>query len=222
LDGETLLGYVPEEFKEKLPGAKVIIDLTSFQLKSKANAAAGRILYSAYHHRSEAGAVFVIAGNGLFLYRSKLFGGISAEVLTIFNNSLLMERLKAHGVIPKEGLAPGIKVAVADTAYHRASNEWDGHIFLPQKLPENIDELSGDALRDTHIVQSFRGLIERMFAHLKKWEVLHGGSIEAISTKEMEVDVAMALANLNLRARLGLLDSIPARAKFALGAHIII
>jgi hypothetical protein len=60
-----------------------------------------------------------------------------------------------------------------------------------------------------------------MFAHLKKWEVLHGGSVEAISTKEMEVDVAMALANLNTRARLGLLDSIPARAKFALGAHII-
>lgn len=50
--------------------------------------------------------------------------------------------IAAHGVIPKEGLAPGIKVAVADTAYHRASNEWDGHIFLPQKLPENIDELS--------------------------------------------------------------------------------
>jgi hypothetical protein len=58
LDGETLLSYVPEEFKEKLPGAKVIIDLTSFKLKSKANAAAGRILYSAYHHQSEAGAVF--------------------------------------------------------------------------------------------------------------------------------------------------------------------
>ena len=60
-----------------------------------------------------------------------------------------------------------------------------------------------------------------MFAHLKKWEVLHGGSVDAISTKEMEVDVAMALTNLNTRARLGLLESIPARAKFALGAHII-
>lgn len=58
LDGETLLSYVPEEFREKLPGAKVIIDLTSFKLKSKENAAVGRILYSAYHHQSEAGAVF--------------------------------------------------------------------------------------------------------------------------------------------------------------------
>lgn len=57
-DGETLLTYVPEEFREKLPGAKVIIDLTSFKLKSKENAAIGRILYSAYHHQSEAGAVF--------------------------------------------------------------------------------------------------------------------------------------------------------------------
>lgn len=103
----------------------------------------------------------VIAGNGLFLYRSKLFGGISAEVLTIFNNSVLMERLKgkqirtslgklnfdpsmiaAHEVISKEGLVPGTKVAVADTAYHRASNGWNGRIYLPQKLPENIDDLS--------------------------------------------------------------------------------
>jgi hypothetical protein len=50
--------------------------------------------------------------------------------------------IAAHGVVPREGLAPGIKVAVADTAYHRASNEWKDHIFLPQKLPENIDELS--------------------------------------------------------------------------------
>lgn len=58
LDSETLLSYVPEEFKEKLPGAKIIIDLTSFKLKSKENAVLGRILYSAYHHQSEAGAVF--------------------------------------------------------------------------------------------------------------------------------------------------------------------
>lgn len=58
LDGETLLSYVPEEFKGKLPGAKFIVDLTSFALKSKENAAVGRILYSAYHHQSEAGAVF--------------------------------------------------------------------------------------------------------------------------------------------------------------------
>lgn len=60
-----------------------------------------------------------------------------------------------------------------------------------------------------------------MFTQLKKWEVLHGGSVDAISTKEKEVDVAMALTNLNTRARLKLLDAIPARAKFACGAHII-
>ena len=50
--------------------------------------------------------------------------------------------IAAHGVIPKEGLSPGTKVAVADTAYHRASNEWKDHIFLPQKPPENIDDMS--------------------------------------------------------------------------------
>jgi hypothetical protein len=32
--------------------------------------------------------------SGLFVYRSKLFGGLSAEVLTIFNNSNIMRLLK--------------------------------------------------------------------------------------------------------------------------------
>lgn len=35
-----------------------------------------------------------VAPNGLFLYQSKLFGGISAEVTTIFNKSDSMKRLK--------------------------------------------------------------------------------------------------------------------------------
>lgn len=58
IDGNTLASYVPEDIQEKLPGAKIIIDLTSFRLKSKSNAALSRILYSAYHHQPEAGAVF--------------------------------------------------------------------------------------------------------------------------------------------------------------------
>jgi hypothetical protein len=32
--------------------------------------------------------------SGLFVYRSKLFGGLSAEVLTIFNQSNIMNLLK--------------------------------------------------------------------------------------------------------------------------------
>jgi len=44
--------------------------------------------------------------SGLFVYRSKLFGGLSAEVLTIFNKSKLMEMLKG-GEIP--GLDPTSK-----------------------------------------------------------------------------------------------------------------
>ena len=54
----TINGWTDPDIKEKLPGAKFIVDLTSFRLKSKENAALARILYSAYHHQSEAGAVF--------------------------------------------------------------------------------------------------------------------------------------------------------------------
>ena len=35
-----------------------------------------------------------VTPSGLFVYRPKLFGGMSAEVLTIFNKSELMAKLK--------------------------------------------------------------------------------------------------------------------------------
>jgi hypothetical protein len=36
--------------------------------------------------------------SGLFVYRSKLFGGLSAEVLTIFNNSKILDLLKGREI----------------------------------------------------------------------------------------------------------------------------
>jgi len=98
----------------------------------------------------------VVAPNGLFVYRTKLFGGITAEVTTQFNGSNLMETLKGtqirnpldhftdrlslsagHSVIPVGGLEPGVQILVGDSAYHRVSNEWKGHFYLPTKLPED-------------------------------------------------------------------------------------
>ena len=71
------------------------------------------------------------------------------------------------------------------------------------------------------MVQSHRGLIERMFARLKKWGILSGGTVDSVDTLELELDAAMALQNLNDMDRLGLLDSIPARPPFAPSSHII-
>lgn len=76
-------------------------------------------------------------------------------------------------------------------------------------------------MKKSHVVQSHRGLVERMFARLKKWLVLLGGSVESIEIKEMELDAAMALQNLNELDRLKLMDLIPDRPKFAAGSHII-
>lgn len=76
-------------------------------------------------------------------------------------------------------------------------------------------------LRATHLVQSYRGLIERMFAQLKMFQILQGGQCDSIVTKEMELDCAMALHNLITRERLGLMGDIPARAPHAPSAHII-
>ncbi len=56
---------------------------------------------------------------------------------------------------------------------------------------------------------------------MKKWEILSGGSVDSINTKEKELDCAMALQNLIERHRLNIVDDIPARAPYAPNAHII-
>lgn len=141
-------------------------------------------------------------------------------------------------MIPREGLPAGEKFGVADSAYMRASDELKSMLYLPTKLPENGENLQvfswscflrktrltraqNEELRASHRVQSHRGLIERMFARLKKWAVLSGGGIDSIDRKEMELDCAMALQNLIELARLGQLGTIPARGKFSVNAHII-
>jgi hypothetical protein len=48
----------PEDFKRDLPGCKVVFDLTGFAMKGKENVLLSRLLYSAYHHRYETGALF--------------------------------------------------------------------------------------------------------------------------------------------------------------------
>lgn len=81
--------------------------------------------------------------------------------------------------------------------------------------------VQGEELKATHKVQSHRGLIERMFARLKKWQILQNGNVDSILIREKELDAAMALLNLNERDRQGLMDSIPERAPCPPDAHII-
>lgn len=57
-DAHALTGWTDKDIKVNLPGAMFIVDLTAFRLKSQENTAMGRILYSSYHHQSEAAAVF--------------------------------------------------------------------------------------------------------------------------------------------------------------------
>ena len=44
-------------------------------------------------------------------------------------------------MIPREGLPPGEKFGVADSAYMRASDELKSMLYLPTKLPENGENL---------------------------------------------------------------------------------
>jgi len=55
---EELDDMTPPDFKADLPGAMFIVDLTGFPWKSKENVLLSRLLYSAYHRKSEGAAVF--------------------------------------------------------------------------------------------------------------------------------------------------------------------
>ena len=79
---------------------------------------------------------------------------MSAEVLTIFNQSNLPQKLKgttfckanpnsifAHArgadfkIIPPGGVPAGTKIAVADSAYARSTIDAEVPLYLPTKLP---------------------------------------------------------------------------------------
>ncbi len=65
LSGPAVDAMTPQNVKDDLPGARVIWDGTGLALKCKENTTVGRLLYSGYHHRPEAMAVF---GNGAWLW----------------------------------------------------------------------------------------------------------------------------------------------------------
>lgn len=58
LSAAEIARITPIEFKQDLPGAIFIADLTAFPCKGKENVLLARILYSAYHHSHECAAVF--------------------------------------------------------------------------------------------------------------------------------------------------------------------
>ena len=145
LTPDRAAAWTPAKFKEDLPGAVFVVDLTSFRLKSKENVSLSRSLWSAYHHQSEIGVVFgetaritgclfpcsqpsldscaVIAPNGLFVYRSDLFGGMTSEVSTIFNKSNLLERLQGER----------IRSTDSSSIFSSPRSQWRGS-FLPTVL----------------------------------------------------------------------------------------
>lgn len=90
----------------------------------------------------------------MIVFRSQIFGGLSAEVLTIFNGSDLAQKLKgttfrkpipnlnfvadreaAFKIVPADGVPAGTKIGVADSAYARSSLDAEVPLYLPTKLP---------------------------------------------------------------------------------------
>lgn len=58
LSGSEIDAMTPADFKEDLPGARLIFDGTGFKMKSKENVLLSRLLYSAYHKQHEGQIVF--------------------------------------------------------------------------------------------------------------------------------------------------------------------
>lgn len=78
----------------------------------------------------------------------------------------------------------------------------------------------GDDLRKTHIVQSYRGLVERIIRRLKEFGCVQGGKIESIEKLEQLLDNVCAQLNLKELTRQQLMHTIPKVAPCAPGSHI--
>lgn len=75
-------------------------------------------------------------------------------------------------------------------------------------------------MKKTHIVQSHRGLVERIIRRLKEFACVQGGKIESIEKLEQLLDNVCAQHNLKELARQQLLHTIPKVAPCAPGSHI--
>ncbi len=76
-------------------------------------------------------------------------------------------------------------------------------------------------MKKTHIVQSYRGLVERIIRRLKEFACVQGGIVESVEKLERLLDNVCAQHNLKELARQKLLHKIPAVAPCAPGSHII-
>ena len=63
----------------------------------------------------------------------------------------LNRRLAAFGIIPEEGLAPGVKIGVADSAYTRSTLDACMPLYLPGMVPEDG---SAPSVRKTHQLEN--------------------------------------------------------------------
>ncbi len=110
--------FISEDFSDDFPNGRYIIDGTHLAMQTPANFLLQRIMYSSYKRMVSSQVVLgilkqrvllvnifehlintylfitVIAPNGLFMCRSSLYGGLSAEVTTILDNSILPKLLK--------------------------------------------------------------------------------------------------------------------------------
>lgn len=96
------------------------------------------------------------APNGTWIFRSKIFGGLSGEVTLIFNESKIVPIAKRRSsfspsmtsifhffflqevdLIPKGGFAEGKEVFLGDSAYTRAKLPDGVQVRCPVSLPED-------------------------------------------------------------------------------------
>jgi hypothetical protein len=94
------------------------------------------------------------APHGIWVFRSKIFGGLSAEVTTIFNGSSIVDISKRRPLfiatltlifslfffagfelIPKEGFPEGKEIFLGDSAYTRAALAAGVQVRTPVPLP---------------------------------------------------------------------------------------
>ena len=148
---QRLLQIKPERLLQSDELKLMIVDATEQRIERPKNQ---RDYYSGKKHAHTIKTEIVTDSNGKILRVSKPYEG----------------RVHDFEIRKREGALPAIPI-LADSGYQGLQNEHTAAVILPQKRSKNRPLSDSERTRNTRLARC-RIVIEHIFAHLKKWNIL--------------------------------------------------
>ena len=156
---EMVHKYMPEQFKEKYPSTRVVIDCTEIKCQMPSSLLLNSELFSAYKHHTTLKALVGITPGGAFSFISQLYTGHISDREIVRRSGLFDQQfdnddsiMADKGITIKDRLPPGIKVNIPP--------------FLGSQV-----QMSPEDVVKTQTVASLRVHVERAINKVKNFHI---------------------------------------------------